>query len=275
MVARPGQDREASARRPSKPAGVGVEAAGCMLAIMVVSRARQSQSRPRPARNAAVRAEPTQVGSAGARDPLSREVKLLGALLGQVIAEQGGSGLLDLVEKWRHRSIAFREEADGVAGDAMATELDEMEVGQAEALAGAFSLYFQLVNLAEERDAVRQIKRAQQASNDPPEGSPEDAVDWLLERGWTSDRIRELVGRLEITPVLTAHPTEATRRGVLRAHRRIAALLHELDDPELPPSAGARVHRDLAEIIVYQRTVKPEEQDRIRAYLAAKWGLDR
>ena len=245
-----------------------------MLAIMVVSRARQSQSRPRPARNAAVRAEPTEVGSAGARDPLSREVKLLGALLGQVIAEQGGSGLLDLVEKWRHRSIAFREEADGVAGDAMATELDEMEVGQAEALAGAFSLYFQLVNLAEERDAVRQIKRAQQASNDPPEGSPEDAVDWLLERGWTSDRIRELVGRLEITPVLTAHPTEARRRTMLTALRRCYRLLERLDDPRLGPADDAEIRSRLREEISLLwrsspvRKLAPEPMDEVRTALA-------
>ncbi len=70
--------------------------------------------------------------------------------------------------------------------------------------------------------------------------------------------------------VLTAHPTEATRLGILRAHRRLAALLHELDDPELPPSAGERVRRDLAEevTILWQtdevRSQRPRVADEIR-----------
>jgi phosphoenolpyruvate carboxylase len=241
---------------------------------MVVSRASRHKSGPALARNAAVRAEPKEVGSAGARDPLSREVKLLGALLGQVIAEQGGSGLLDLVEKWRHRSIAFHDEGVRAAGNAMATELDGMDVGQAEALAGAFSLYFQLVNLAEERDAVRQIMRAHQASKAPPEGSPEDAIDWLLERDWTPERIRTLVGRLRITPVLTAHPTEARRRTMLTALRRCYRLLEQLDDPRIGPADDAEIRRRLREEISLLwrsspvRKLAPEPMDEVRTALA-------
>jgi phosphoenolpyruvate carboxylase len=222
----------------------------------------------------AVRAEPREVGSAGARDPLAREVKLLGALLGQVIAEQGGSGLLDLVEKWRHRSIAFQEENDAAAGDEMAAELDDMDVAQAESLAGAFSLYFQLVNLAEERDAVRQIKRAQLAPDEVTEGSPEEAVDWLVERGWTPERIRELVGRLEITPVLTAHPTEARRRTMLTALRRCYRLLEQLDDPRIGPADDAEIRRRLREEISLLwrsspvRKLAPEPMDEVRTALA-------
>ena len=245
-----------------------------MLANMVVSRTSRNQPRRRPARNAAVRAEPQEVGSAGARDPLSREVKLLGSLLGQVIAEQGGAGLLDLVEKWRHRSIAFHEQNDAAAGEAMAAELDSMDVGEAEALAGAFSLYFQLVNLAEERDAVRQIKRGQVSPDDPPEGSPEEAVDWLVERGWTQERIRELVGRLEITPVLTAHPTEARRRTMLTALRRCYRLLEQLDDPRIGPADDAEIRRRLREEISLLwrsspvRKLAPEPMDEVRTALA-------
>ncbi len=67
-----------------------------------------------PRINPAVRAEPQTIGTAGARDPLSREVKLLGALLGQVIVEQGGSDLLDLVERVRRRTISLRRQDDPV-----------------------------------------------------------------------------------------------------------------------------------------------------------------
>ena len=90
---------------------------------MPSNRPSPTQTKARPTANAAVVAESTAVGTGGA-DPLSREVKLLGALLGQVIAEQGGPGLLELVERSRTRSIAFRETGDQGASDALAAELD-------------------------------------------------------------------------------------------------------------------------------------------------------
>jgi phosphoenolpyruvate carboxylase len=109
--------------------------------------ASSAPSNPRSAANAAVRAEPRAVGTAGTADPLSREVKLVGALLGQVIAEQGGPQLLELVERCRLRSIEFRETGEQEVGAALADELDALPIEQAESLANAFSLYFQLVNL--------------------------------------------------------------------------------------------------------------------------------
>ena len=66
-----------------------------------------TQPKRRPG-NAATRAEPRGVGTFGARDPLAREVKLLGALLGQVIVEQEGEAALDLVERVRLQTIAIR-----------------------------------------------------------------------------------------------------------------------------------------------------------------------
>ena len=58
--------------------------------------------------NPAVRAEPAGIGSSRARDPLAREVKLLGSLLGQVIAEQAGEDLLHLVERVRRLTMDIR-----------------------------------------------------------------------------------------------------------------------------------------------------------------------
>ena len=75
---------------------------------------------------------------------------------------------------------------------------------------------------------------------------------------------------MRVELVFTAHPTEATRRTVLQAHQRIAALLRELDDPELPPSHRARVEDALAEeiTILWQtdevRSRRPRVFDEIR-----------
>jgi phosphoenolpyruvate carboxylase len=203
----------------------------------------QASSLPEP-RSSGVAGVP---GVAGARDPLSREVKLLGALLGQVIAEQGGPDLLALVERCRLRSIAFRETGDPEAERALDAELDSLTVEQAEALAGAFSLYFQLVNLAEEKDTVRRLRAEQDGS--AAEGTPVAAVEWLADRGWSGDRVAELFGRMRISPVLTAHPTEARRRTMLTALRRCYRLLDQLDDPRLGVIDDSEIRRRLREEI--------------------------
>jgi phosphoenolpyruvate carboxylase len=200
-------------------------------------------------KNAATGAEPPAAGSAGARDPLAREVKLLGALLGQVIAEQGGPKLLELVERCRLRSIAYRETGDETAAIALGSEIDSLDVDRAESLANAFSLYFQLVNLAEERDTVRRLMLDRRATVDPAEGTPDAAVEWLLEHGWSGDRAAALLRRMRISPVLTAHPTEARRRTMLTALRRCYRLLEQLDDPRLGLIDEAEIRRRLREEI--------------------------
>src|SRR4051812_25773100 len=121
--------------------------------------------RHRPRTFPAVAAEPRGPGVAAARDPLAREVRLLGALLGQVIAEQAGPELFELVERIRRRTIGLRrgpvlgpEERDAER-DQLTAELAGLDLDQAAAVASAFSLYFQLVNLAEERQRVRTLRR--------------------------------------------------------------------------------------------------------------------
>src|SRR3954453_10342145 len=164
--------------------------------------------------NAAVRAEPRGVGTFGARDPLAREVKLLGALLGQVIVEQHGSDALDLVERVRRQTIAIRRGGSDADRERLAADLASVSLDEAELLIRAFSLYFQLTNLAEEKQRVRQLRIRERRSG--PAGPAIDesvaaAVNDLRRRRMSDIEIERLVGRLAITPVLTAHPTEARR----------------------------------------------------------------
>jgi phosphoenolpyruvate carboxylase len=239
----------------------------------MASRPRPSQSARRSVRAAATLAEPRSVAAAGARDPLAREVKLLGALLGQVIAEQGGPELLELVERCRRRSIEFRETGDEAAERALAAELDSLDANEAESLARAFSLYFQLVNLAEERDLVRRLRSDQRTSGPPVEGTPDAAVEWLLERGWSRDDAAALLSRMRISPVLTAHPTEARRRTMLTALRRCYRLLEQLDDPRLGATDDADIRRRLREEIsilwrsLAVRRLAPTPIDEVRTAL--------
>jgi len=229
--------------------------------------------RPRP--NAAVRAEPRGIGSAGARDPLAREVRLLGALLGQVIVEQAGVGLLELVERIRRRRIQLRREVDGADRERLEAELEAELAGldpdRIEVVIRAFGLYFQLVNLAEERHRVRTLRRRERgASRGVIDGSVAEAVERLREAGHDAPAIEAFVRRLSIAPVLTAHPTEARRRTLLVALRRCARLIERLDDPRLTPTEDADIRRRLREAITLLwrtaevRSIAPTPLDEVR-----------
>ncbi len=221
--------------------------------------------------NPAVRREPRGIGTAGARDPLAREVRLLGALLGQVIVEQEGLELLELVERVRRRTIALRRADDPIERARLAEELDALGLPQIERLIRAFALYFQLVNLAEERHRIRSLRRRERAARG---GILDDSVAEAIRRIWRAgrgvDEIETLVARLSITPVLTAHPTEARRRTLLVALRRCHRLIERLDDPRLTPDEDRDIRRRLREEIgllwrtADLRTVAPTPLDEVR-----------
>jgi phosphoenolpyruvate carboxylase len=228
-----------------------------------------------PVASAAVRAEPTGIGSAGARDPLALEVRLLGALLGQVITEQAGPELLDLVERIRKQTISLRRTDDPGVRERLADEFAALDLDRAEAVIGAFALYFQLVNLAEERQRVRSLgRRARAARHGVLERSMADAVRTLRRLGRSERDLDDAVGRLRISPVLTAHPTEARRRTLLVALRRCAILLERLDDPRLTPAEDRDTRRRLREEITILwrtsdlRTVVPQPLDEVRTAMA-------
>jgi phosphoenolpyruvate carboxylase len=226
----------------------------------------------RPSRNPAIRAEPRSVGSARARDPLAREVRLLGALLGQVIAEQEGAAALDLVERVRGLAIALRRRDDPADRLALDAELAALDTPDLEVLAHAFSTFFQLANLAEEKERVRALRRRDRAAGRTPvRGSVAAAVARLAAADGQLEALAAQLSGIRISPVLTAHPTEARRRTVLLALRRIYGLVDELDDPRLTPAGDAEIRRRLREeITVLWRTAdlrgeRPSPLDEVRS----------
>src|SRR5262245_22547395 len=239
----------------------------------------RSPVRHRPRTFPAVAAEPRGPGVAAARDPLAREVRLLGALLGQVIAEQAGPELFELVERIRRRTIGLRrgpvlgpEERDAER-DHLTAELAALDVDQAAAVASAFSLYFQLVNLAEERQRVRTLRRRARSARGALDESIAEAVG-ILRQAHDGAEIQALVERLAVLPVLTAHPTEARRRTLLLALRRVERLLEQLDDTRTTREEDLDLRRRLREeITILWRTadlrrIAPAPLDEVRTALA-------
>ena len=222
--------------------------------------------------NAAVRAEPTGIGSANARDPLAREVKLLGALLGQVIVEQVGEPLFEAVERIRLSAIAVRRGDDPAAPQRLDEALDALDTDTAEDVIRAFALYFQLINLAEERHRVRTLRRRRRGRPAGPDDSLQATLASVAQASGR-EAAEALVTRLRYTPVLTAHPTEARRRTLLLALRRAAQLLERLDDPRLTREEDADIRRRLREEITLLwrtaelRSIVPTPLDEVRTAL--------
>ena len=218
--------------------------------------------------DSARRAEPRGIGSAGARDPLAREVKLVGALLGQVIAEQEGGPLLDLVEQLRRAAIR-RRRTDDDDGHELRRAIEGRSLPELVAVARAFTAYFLLINLAEEKHRVRMLRRRERAGVLPE--SIADAIDQLARSEMRTAQLRGLLDRLLLRPVLTAHPTEARRRTVLVAQRRLYRLLDRFDDPRLTRRQDRDLRRRLREeiTILWQtsqgRHQRPTPLDEVRA----------
>jgi len=194
--------------------------------------------------------------------PLRRDVRLLGALLGQVILEQEGQALYDAEERVRQTSRAGDFEA--VRAIVSALPLDEQ--GR---LVRAFSLYFQLANLAEQHHRIR--RRRQYAVERRVAAESLDAAFNDLQAAGVSDaQLRDAARRVSLELVLTAHPTEATRRTVLAAQLQISELLHRLDDPQLSDPGRRDIEDALAEQIttLWQtdetRAKRPRVVDEIR-----------
>ncbi|HEX2221130.1 MAG TPA: phosphoenolpyruvate carboxylase [Candidatus Limnocylindria bacterium] len=213
------------------------------------------------------RAEPRGIGSAGARDPLAREVKLVGALLGEVIVEQEGDALFELVEQLR-RSAIRRRAADEHASLEAGPTIEGRPVRELLAVARAFTAYFLLVNLAEEKHRVRMLRRRERAGRLTE--SIADAIGQLARSGLSTADMRALLDRLLLRPVLTAHPTEARRRTVLVAQRRLYRLLDGFDDPRLTPGQDRDLRRRLREEITIlwqtsqRRRQRPTPLDEVR-----------
>ncbi len=178
--------------------------------------------------------------------PMRRDVRLLGDLLGEVLRESGGQELLDDTERLRRAVIAARL----AAGDSLGHISDMVAawpLERAEAVAHAFTVYFHLANLAEEHQRIRTL-RERDTGDRPVRESLAEAVAAIRSTHGAA-RVTGLLADLRVHPVLTAHPTEARRRAVTEALRRIGALLTSLDDGRLGASERAEARRRLREEI--------------------------
>jgi len=177
--------------------------------------------------------------------PMRGDVRLLGDLLGDVIRDSGGPELLEAVEQLRRAVIEARhDEHEDRRGDEIVALVSSWSLARAEQVAQAFTVYFHLVNLAEEHQRIR-ILRERDSGAEPVRESLAAAVTEL----GGPDPAGIYLGNFRVHLVLTAHPTEARRRAVVAALRRISELLRTVDDKNLGAADRAEAERGLREQI--------------------------
>ncbi|WP_125075887.1 phosphoenolpyruvate carboxylase [Pseudoxanthomonas sp. SGT-18] len=175
--------------------------------------------------------------------PLRDDVRRLGALVGEMLAEQESPAFLEEVERVRTTAIARRQNGGGMAS--LSALLDGLEPAHAQALVRAFSTYFQVVNIAERVHRIRRRRDYQRAGGDKAQpDSLLDALRRLRAAGVEPTELLEWLERIDIEPVFTAHPTEAVRRALLEKEQiMVAALIDDLDGNRTPGERAADLAR--------------------------------
>ncbi|HVI57792.1 MAG TPA: phosphoenolpyruvate carboxylase [Luteimonas sp.] len=169
---------------------------------------------------------------------LRDDVRRLGAMVGQMLAEQVSPAFLDQVESVRRMAIARRE--GGAPVDALAERLAAVALGDADALVRAFAAYFGATNLAERVHRIRRRRDHQRDGDAPQPGGLEAVLGELRDAGVGFDELVAFLPRLSIEPVFTAHPTEIVRRAPLDKERTIVErLVADIDRARTPPERRA------------------------------------
>lgn len=166
--------------------------------------------------------------------PLRKDVKLLGQMLGEILVNHGGSELFDKVEKIRTMCKSLRNQYDKEIYLDLKKEITGLSSPIRKQIIRAFSMYFHLINAAEQNHRIRR-RRQYQLQDDTivQPDSIESAVLSLKENNIDQEIIQNVLNTLSLELVITAHPTEATKRSILDIQQRIAAILKNLDHPLL------------------------------------------
>ncbi|WP_151634292.1 phosphoenolpyruvate carboxylase [Noviherbaspirillum aerium] len=163
--------------------------------------------------------------------PLKEDIRLLGRLLGNVLREQEGDAVFQVVETVRQTAVRFRRESDAQSGTELNRMLKKLTRDQTVSVVRAFSYFSHLANIAEDQHHNRRRRAHLLAGSAPQRGSIAWALARLDDAGIPGSAVRGFFKEALISPVLTAHPTEVQRKSILDAEREIARLLAERDLP--------------------------------------------
>jgi len=162
--------------------------------------------------------------------PLRKDVHFLGNVLGDVLKEQEGIGIFEKEELIRKLCKTLRRTYSPFLENVLIKEIEKLNPEAQKKIIKAFSVYFQLVNIAEQYHRIRR-RRAYQvmAEPKPQKGSIAELVSDLSKEKFPAGKINELLKELSIELVITAHPTEALRRTILSKNKKNSILIDSLE----------------------------------------------
>ncbi|AUV82986.1 phosphoenolpyruvate carboxylase [Salinigranum rubrum] len=196
-----------------------------------------------------------------------QDVRELGALLGDVLEDQSSTAAFETVEDLRTSAIAYRA-GETESRQSLHDVVDRLDPDSESAVARAFTTYFELINLAEERERVRANREASQART--LEDSLEETVEALSEADADTEDVQAILDDVLIEPTFTAHPTEARRKTVKAKLRSIAQDLEVLDERRMTDKEADQRWKEVdAEVTSLWQTSqvrdrRPEPQDEAR-----------
>ena len=217
---------------------------------------------------------PPGVGFEPKDEPLRRDINLLGRILGQVIVEQEGKSLFGAEEEIRLLCKRLRFDYDPDLDERLKRRVERMGAEELGRIVRAFSVYFQLVNIAERYHRIRRRRQYEASPEAPPQrASLRSALARLKREGLGSKDLERMLEGLNLSLVLTAHPTETQRRSIRRKHLGIGEILGSLEVQNLTPRERKKAEERLAEeiTVLWQtdelRVERPKVEDEIRRTL--------
>jgi phosphoenolpyruvate carboxylase len=201
---------------------------------------------------------------------LRGRVRLFGGLLGDVLRDQERAEVLETVETLRKGFIELRQQENPAKRRDLMRLIGSLDPATLAQVVRAFSTYFLLANIAEEDHLLQGRRRKVDRGEKLWYGSFDDSLRELRAQGVSADQLQTLLGSLRFQPVFTAHPTEAKRRALLEAQRRLAEIARRLDEPGLGEMRRHALERQLLNQIQVLwktdevRVNKPVVQDEIK-----------
>jgi len=206
--------------------------------------------------------------------PLFADIRLLGRLLGDVIRDQEGEDVFNVVERIRNLSINLHRADDPAARAELDALLNNLTREETNLVVRAFSYFSHLANIAEDQHHIRRARAHALAGAGPREGSVAHAVARARALGIGEEKLAAFFATADIAPVLTAHPTEVQRKSILDREWTIARLLDARDRQPLTPDELAENEESLkrAILILWQtrmlRTAKLAVMDEVNNALS-------
>jgi len=214
-------------------------------------------------------------------EALAAEIRKLGHILGDTIVKLEGKAIFDLEENLRLLAKSSRG-GDTAAEKELRAAVQKLTPGEAARMAMAFTVYFELVNLAEETHRVRLLRLRRRAQYSVPGTPPMKESIWaalreLKAKGVPAGTVQTILDKLSIELVFTAHPTEAKRRTMLNKLQRLGQRLHNpealIDDKVTGIDNPRALEREVTSLWLTDRsrTTRPEVTDEV---LTGLWYFD-